>query len=403
MRKHLLSTVAILVMIFLALGSTDTDPSNSPPDQSAPQIPNSPHEYSDPLALPTLELESSDSEVDRVLAERTAKYEERLAAWNSANETRAEAETERNELQKQIDQVDRDRPKPPKFYERKWNTSDEKYQTNAVLVTTDNKTVKLQKPDGTSVTVSKDKLNLEGRVYIAIAFKELSTYREILEAWESRRQDLTDKRAALSDRIASADRPKPDAPTRQEVANELAAEAENRKEQERLARQEAARNAARNAAEAAARKAEEEYDQNGLVLMRKTVSATGGDFGVRITGIVENRRSRKLSYAQITFNLYDDSGAQVGSALANINGLEAGGKWRFEATSFGTRFSTYKFDDLSGFYCTTSGEQTGEPELDRMSVFQRRFLRLTFSVCRRQSCWSTIQVNSVVLSLPDVY
>ena len=106
---------------------------------------------------------------------------------------------------------------------------------------------------------------------------------------------------------------------------------------------------ARGSTAEAARKAEEEYEQNGLVLLRKTVEGRTGQFGGEITGIVINRRNRKLIYAQITFNLYDESGAQVGSALANINGLEAGGRWKFKATSFGTDFSKYKINELTGF------------------------------------------------------
>jgi len=65
--------------------------------------------------------------------------------------------------------------------------------------------------------------------------------------------------------------------------------------------------------------------------------------------MVINRRKSKLRYAQITFNLYDESGAQVGWALANINGLEPGGAWKFKASSFGTDFKKYKFSELSGF------------------------------------------------------
>src|SRR5207248_8193500 len=99
----------------------------------------------------------------------------------------------------------------------------------------------------------------------------------------------------------------------------------------------------------AARKAEEEYDANGLVLLRKTVEGTTGRFGGKITGTVVNRRNRKLKYVQISFILYDESGAQVGTALANVNDLEPGGRWNFEATSFGKNFRTYKFSELSGF------------------------------------------------------
>lgn len=96
-------------------------------------------------------------------------------------------------------------------------------------------------------------------------------------------------------------------------------------------------------------KAEEEYDANGLVLLRKTVQGTAGEFGGEITGTVVNRRSKKLGYVQIKFILYDASGAQVGTALANINDLEPGARWNFKATSFGTKFKSYKFSELSGF------------------------------------------------------
>ena len=100
--------------------------------------------------------------------------------------------------------------------------------------------------------------------------------------------------------------------------------------------------------EEGARKAEEEYDSDGIVLLRKSVSGTQNQIGLEVTGTVVNRRTRALSYAQITFNVYDDSGAQVGSALANINGLEPGGRWNFKAVSF-TKGTTYKFSKLTGF------------------------------------------------------
>jgi hypothetical protein len=103
------------------------------------------------------------------------------------------------------------------------------------------------------------------------------------------------------------------------------------------------------AAAAAARKAEEEYDNKGLVLLKKTLKGTRGQFGGEITGTVVNRRSRKLRYAQITFNLYDESGARVGSAVANINDLEPGSRWNFKASTLGTDYVTFKFSELSGF------------------------------------------------------
>ena len=140
-----------------------------------------------------------------------------------------------------------------------------------------------------------------------------------------------------------------EAERQREEAQRMRMEEANRKSE--AARMAAERERERNAAMAAEarRKAEEEYDVNGLVLLKKSVKGTSGEFSGEISGMVVNRRSRKLSYAQITFNLYDESGAQVGSALANINGLEPGGTWKFKASTFGTDFSSYKFSELSGF------------------------------------------------------
>ena len=98
-----------------------------------------------------------------------------------------------------------------------------------------------------------------------------------------------------------------------------------------------------------AKKAEEELDVNGLVYMRKTVKSSIGEFGGEITGIVENRRGKDLRYVEITFSLYDDSGAQVGTAFANVTGLDAGGRWKFRAIILRTDATKFKVFELSGF------------------------------------------------------
>ena len=92
---------------------------------------------------------------------------------------------------------------------------------------------------------------------------------------------------------------------------------------------------------------EDEIDEDGLVLLRNSVSAKVTDLGIEITGTVVNRRSRSVSYAQISFNVYDDSEAQVGSAFANITNLESEGRWNFKAVSF-TKGKKYKFAKLTG-------------------------------------------------------
>ena len=50
-----------------------------------------------------------------------------------------------------------------------------------------------------------------------------------------------------------------------------------------------------------------------------------------LVGTVKNHTSKTYSYVQVQFNLYDKSGAQVGSALANVTNLGPNGTWKFEA------------------------------------------------------------------------
>ena len=45
-------------------------------------------------------------------------------------------------------------------------------------------------------------------------------------------------------------------------------------------------------------------------------------FAYYITGSIKNNTDKQYSYVQVTFNLYDADGAQIGTALANINNLE---------------------------------------------------------------------------------
>ncbi len=92
------------------------------------------------------------------------------------------------------------------------------------------------------------------------------------------------------------------------------------------------------------------YDAGGgLVLYLKTVEfGRGKDFAV-ISGTVVNLRDSTLRYTQITFNVFDKSGAQVGTALDFINGLEPGHIWKFRAIAVGKDLARHKFSKLSGF------------------------------------------------------
>lgn len=95
---------------------------------------------------------------------------------------------------------------------------------------------------------------------------------------------------------------------------------------------------------------ENEINRGGLVLLKDTLNSSQNEFSIEITGTVINRRPRRLAYAEINFNIYDASGAQIGSAMANINGLEPDGRWNFRAVSFAQRGAArWTFSSLSGF------------------------------------------------------
>jgi hypothetical protein len=100
---------------------------------------------------------------------------------------------------------------------------------------------------------------------------------------------------------------------------------------------------------AAATKAEDEYDVDGLVLMTNTMKGTRAEDGSAIVGTVVNRRNKALRYVQLSFNLYDESGAQVGTAVAQVDHLEAGGQWNFKALTREDHWKSFKVAELSGF------------------------------------------------------
>ncbi|RJE47924.1 hypothetical protein A7K50_01390 [Dehalobacter sp. MCB1] len=75
-------------------------------------------------------------------------------------------------------------------------------------------------------------------------------------------------------------------------------------------------------------------------------------FAFYISGTLKNNTKKLYSYAQITFNLYDSNGNQIGMALANVNNFEAGGTWKFKAMGMGGEsndVASYKFVDVDAF------------------------------------------------------
>ncbi len=68
-----------------------------------------------------------------------------------------------------------------------------------------------------------------------------------------------------------------------------------------------------------------------------------------ICGVVVNKSNHNIGYAQVEINLYDKNGNLVGSTLANINNLNAGGTWKFEAPFIENNVTSYNIENVIGF------------------------------------------------------
>jgi hypothetical protein len=68
-----------------------------------------------------------------------------------------------------------------------------------------------------------------------------------------------------------------------------------------------------------------------------------------VTGTIKNNTSKEYSYVQVEINLYDNNENQLGSTLANVNNLEAGGTWKFEAIIYEEKATRYKIKEITGF------------------------------------------------------
>lgn len=92
--------------------------------------------------------------------------------------------------------------------------------------------------------------------------------------------------------------------------------------------------------------------QSVLAPSTKIEYTKGLGYYVTISGALKNISNTKLTYVSITFTLYDKDGYNVGTAMANMNYLDAGGIWKYEAHSlqwFEESPESYKCTDITCF------------------------------------------------------
>jgi hypothetical protein len=80
-----------------------------------------------------------------------------------------------------------------------------------------------------------------------------------------------------------------------------------------------------------------------------SVECNVDEYSTHVIGKLKNNTSKQLTYVQVQYALYDESGNQIGTALANVNGLDAGGTWKFDAIGITGETSKYKLIDLTGY------------------------------------------------------
>lgn len=366
--KNSLAVIASLVMITLAFGSFPA--SKKPLDSNVqPNVPERiPSETSDSGIDRTRSSETHSSETSKKIdpdakiefEKQKIAYVDLLSKWKELQQSIPKIESDLRKSKSQLDELENKPPAQPSHEEREWISADGNHKTIATLLESDFKTAKLKKSDGTFVTVEKAKLSDEGKALIEKAFVDKEIYSKRVTQWQKEKEELARKIDDLNTTLDNAHGPEPMAPDLEKISEQIASQKRIAilEEQQRIAakrmedeqRKAAEKEAEKRKAEEEDRKYKERFvDKNGLTLDLKSIQTERNPLGITISGVVYNRNKRKLTYAQISFNLYDSSGAQVGTALANINGLEPDGAWKFSAIGLADDASKYKFDDMSGF------------------------------------------------------
>lgn len=69
-----------------------------------------------------------------------------------------------------------------------------------------------------------------------------------------------------------------------------------------------------------------------------------------IRGTAENFSETDYNYVQLTFEIYDSSGAKIADGLANTSGLSSGQRWRFEALATSAEDAdSYSLADITAY------------------------------------------------------
>ncbi|MSS44979.1 hypothetical protein FYJ43_02705 [Cutibacterium sp. WCA-380-WT-3A] len=100
----------------------------------------------------------------------------------------------------------------------------------------------------------------------------------------------------------------------------------------------------------AADKPAEETKPTERLVLEKDYTFKKDEFSPMVTGTVSNNSDKPVKLlVTITFNAYDESGANVGTCTDTTESIDANGKWKFKAYCLDGDVAKVKFKELSGF------------------------------------------------------
>ncbi|MEG0366320.1 MAG: FxLYD domain-containing protein [Coprobacillus sp.] len=92
----------------------------------------------------------------------------------------------------------------------------------------------------------------------------------------------------------------------------------------------------------------EEKKEDFTIEGKTTGAYDSSKFAYYIEGTIKNNTDEDKSYVQVTFNLFDKEGNQLGTAMTNINDLKAGGTWKFKAMGMKKDIAKYELSEITG-------------------------------------------------------
>ena len=77
---------------------------------------------------------------------------------------------------------------------------------------------------------------------------------------------------------------------------------------------------------------------------------TSDSYGTYVEGTIKNNTDKSYSYVQVTFNLFDSEGNQLGTAIDNINNFQPNSTWKYKAVGLTTeKAARCEFVEITGW------------------------------------------------------